>query len=76
MARRTSRKNLPALSSHDEEKILTAPEAAKYIRVYEKTLWELSAPRGPISVVRFKRCVRYEIGALKKFLASHTEQPA
>lgn len=54
--------------------LLTTREAAEFLSISEKTLWNLSAPRGPIPVVRIKRCVRYSMDALLEFIQQQQEQ--
>jgi len=49
--------------------LLMAREAAESLRISGKTLWNLTAPRGPIPVVRLgKRSVRYDPIALRAYL--------
>ena len=50
--------------------LLTAREAAKTLRLSEKTLWSLTRPRGPIPAVRIGRSVRYSVAALEAWVAS------
>ncbi|XVJ59716.1 MAG: helix-turn-helix domain-containing protein [Tepidisphaera sp.] len=45
--------------------LITAKEAAKYLSIGERTLWQMSAPRGPIPCVRFGGAVRYPVDDLK-----------
>ena len=46
-------------------------EAARLLSISERTLWGLTAPRGPIPAVRLGRSVRYDVGALRRWLDSH-----
>jgi hypothetical protein len=39
-------------------------EAAKMLSISDRTLWGLTAPRGPIPCVRFGRLVRYSVDDL------------
>lgn len=49
-------------------------EAALALSISDRTLWELTAPRGPIRAVRVgRRSLRYYVRDLEKYLA---EQPA
>jgi excisionase family DNA binding protein len=48
------------LTSGVRRLLLTAREAAAYLAISERTLWSLTAPRGPIRVVRIGRTVRYD----------------
>jgi hypothetical protein len=43
-------------------------EAARLLSISERTLWGLTAPRGPIPSVRFGRFVRYDVAALRRWL--------
>lgn len=55
--------------------LLTATAAAKLLSVSPRTLWNKSAPRGPIPVVRIPgtRMVRYSLTALQEFIAGTQE---
>jgi predicted DNA-binding transcriptional regulator AlpA len=48
--------------------LLTVRLAAAALSVSERTLWAISAPRGPIPVVRIGRSVRYDPGDLREWL--------
>lgn len=48
--------------------LLTAREAAATLAICEKSLWSLSAPRGPIPVVRIGRAVRYDPADLRRWI--------
>jgi len=52
--------------------LLTARDAAQRLAVCEKTLWNLSRPRGPIAVVRIGRAVRYAVSDLEAFIREQT----
>jgi hypothetical protein len=52
--------------------LLTARDAAQRLAVCEKTLWNLSQPRGPIPVVRIGRAVRYAVADLELFIRDQT----
>jgi len=57
----------------DSPKLLLTPrEAAETLSVCEKSLWSLTAPRGPIKCVRLGRSVRYSIEALREFVAQQS----
>jgi excisionase family DNA binding protein len=56
--------------------LLTPREAAQALATSERTLWSLTAPRGPIPVVRFGRSVRYSRDALVTWIAHQQERPA
>lgn len=44
------------------------PEAARMLSICERSLWALTAPRGPIPCVRLGRSVRYSVAALQHYL--------
>ena len=48
--------------------LLSIRETAKCIGVSEKTLWTLTAPRGPIPAVRIGRAVRYSPDDLRAWI--------
>lgn len=50
--------------------LLTAPEAAKALRISPRLLWSMSFPRGPIPAVKLGRSVRYPVEGLKAFIES------
>jgi predicted DNA-binding transcriptional regulator AlpA len=51
--------------------LLTARDAARALAISEKTLWTLSAPRGPIPTIRVgERSIRYSVAALEKWVAA------
>lgn len=50
--------------------LLTMREAAKALQISERTLWRLTAPRGPVQSVRLGRSVRYAADELRR-VASH-----
>ena len=49
-------------------RLLTAQEASKYLRVCERTVYNLSAPRGPLACVRIGRRVLYSPADLAAFI--------
>jgi predicted DNA-binding transcriptional regulator AlpA len=50
-------------------KLLVTPrEAARLLSICEKTLWSLTAPRGPLPAVRLGRSVRYDVVDLQAFI--------
>lgn len=55
--------------------LLTARAAAAALAVSPRTLWAMTAPRGPIPVVRIGRAVRYELDALQVWIAAQQKQP-
>ncbi len=49
--------------------LLTSRQAAKALAISERTLWGLTAPRGPIPVVPIGRAIRYALEDLRDFVA-------
>jgi predicted DNA-binding transcriptional regulator AlpA len=59
-------------TSTNERLLVKAVEAARLLSVSEKTLWSLTAPRGPIPVVRIgERSIRYSVAALQRWIEQH-----
>lgn len=62
------------------ETLTTAPlllrprEAAKMLAVSERTLWALTAPRGPIPAAKIFRAVRYRLADLEAFAAQAAQE--
>lgn len=48
--------------------LLSAKEAAKALNVSDRTLWAISAPRGPLPVVRIQSRVLYDPADLQRFI--------
>jgi excisionase family DNA binding protein len=61
--------NLPAL-------LWTPRQAAQQLAVSPRTLWALTAPRGPIPAVRIGRAVRYSADALRAYVEARQEGAA
>ena len=57
----------------DSKLLLTPCEAAEALSICEKSLWSLTAPRGPIKCVRLGRSVRYSPDALRAFVAQQSQ---
>ena len=57
-------------ANNSEPVLLTTPQAAKLLQVSEKTLWNHTKPRGNnIPAIRFGKTVRYDRGALLRWIA-------
>ena len=54
--------------------LLSIRETAKCIGVSEKTLWTLTAPRGPIPAIRFGRAVRYSPDDLRAWIKQSRQE--
>lgn len=50
-------------------------DAARMFSISERTLWSLTAPRGPIPCVRLGRSVRYSIAVLQRYLETGRAKP-
>lgn len=48
--------------------LLTSREAAKSLSICEKSLWNLTQPRGNLPAVKLGRAVRYDIADLQMFI--------
>jgi len=55
--------------------LVSARDAAKLLSVGQRLLWSMSAPRGPIPVVRLGRSVRYSIDDLTAMAARMRVKP-
>jgi len=55
--------------------LLSVREAAKMLAISERTLWSITAPRGPLPCVRIGRSVRYDLRDLQAFINSRKEVP-
>jgi excisionase family DNA binding protein len=55
-------------TSTPEKLLLSAREAAKALSVSERTLWSMTAPRGPIPAVKIGTRVLYSVTALQKWI--------
>lgn len=49
--------------------LLTSREAARALSISQRTLWSLTAPRGPIPAVHLSRSVRYSEATLRRWIA-------
>jgi predicted DNA-binding transcriptional regulator AlpA len=61
-----------AAASVESRLLISAKDAAAALSVSERTLFSLTAPRGPIPVTRLPgvRSVRYSVDALRDWIAS------
>jgi len=50
--------------------LLTVRQAADALSICEKSLWNLTQPRGPLPAVRIGRAVRFSISDLQAFIES------
>lgn len=58
------------LLAADKRLLLSPREAARYLSIGERTLFNRTAPRGPIPAVRIGTLVRYEVSDLKNAVLS------
>lgn len=56
--------------------LVDARTAARMLSISERSLWSITAPRGPLAVVKIGRSVRYSTVALQSLIAGKTERPA
>ena len=54
-----------------ERKLLTAREAAAFLQLSERTIWEISGPRGDLPAIRIGRSVRYSQTDLADYVERH-----
>lgn len=64
LARALAEANLPT-----DTLLLTISEAARALRISERTLWDISQPRGPIAVITLGRRKLYSRGWLVSWIA-------
>ncbi len=55
--------------------LLSVPEAADYLSISHRSLWAMTAPRGPIPSIKFGRTVRYSVEALDGVIAERSIKP-
>lgn len=58
----------PVRPSNAPRLLLTPRDAAKAMAVCEKTLWNLTQPRGTLPAVKLGRAVRYDPADLQAFI--------
>lgn len=65
----------PSPSPAEIQLLLSSREAAAALSVSERTLFSLTAPRGPIPVTRLPgvRSIRYSVDALREWIASQQQ---
>ena len=61
---------MPAEITPAPKLLISARDAARALSICEKSLWSMTAPRGPIPVVHIGRSVRYSVDALREYIAS------
>jgi excisionase family DNA binding protein len=54
--------------------LLTPRQAAKALSISERTLWAITAPRGPMPAVRIGRAVRYLVSDLQEWIESQKQK--
>ncbi len=55
--------------------LLTAKQAAAELSIGNRTLWTMTAPRGPLPSVRIGRAVRYDLDDLHAVIAQMRVKP-
>lgn len=65
----------PSATSPEVKLLLTSRDAAAALSVSERTLFSLTAPRGPIPVTRLPgvRSIRYSVDALREWIAQQQQ---
>jgi excisionase family DNA binding protein len=58
------------INENISEKLITSRQAAKYLCICERKLWDLSKS-GRIQTVRIDRAVRFDIADLDSFIQQH-----
>lgn len=61
-------------SLETDKLLLTTREAARALSLCERTLWSITAPRGPLPCVRIGGSVRYSPDDLRAYIESHRHQ--
>ena len=54
-----------------ERALMTAREAAQFLGLSERTIWEITGPRGDLPAIRIGRSVRYSRTDLADFIERH-----
>jgi len=54
-----------------ERELLTVSEAAEFLCLSERTVWEITGPRGDLPAVRIGRSVRYSRTDLADYIDRH-----
>lgn len=65
----------PPNSELPDDTLLSARAAAKYLSVGDRKLWEITAPRGPLAVVRFGKATRYRVEDLRDLVQRNRIKP-
>jgi predicted DNA-binding transcriptional regulator AlpA len=55
--------------------LLTAKQAAAELSISDRTLWSMTAPRGPLPSVRIGRAVRYDLDDINAAIAQMRVKP-
>ena len=55
--------------------LLTSRDAARFLGISERYLWEISSPRGPVPCVRMRNVVRYDPADLKQAIERFKHTP-
>jgi len=67
---------MSAHSPASEPLAVSSREAARLLSVSQRTLWTLTAPRGPVPCVRVASRVLYRPGDLRAYLAGAAAAPS
>jgi predicted DNA-binding transcriptional regulator AlpA len=64
------------MTAENDSLLLSVPQTAKLLNISARTLFELTAPRGPLVPVRLKHRVFFSVRALEAWIASQVGAPA
>jgi hypothetical protein len=59
-----------------ERGLLSTRDAARFLGISERYLWEISSPRGPVPCVRMRNVVRYDPADLKQAVERFKQAPS
>ncbi|MDX2148646.1 MAG: helix-turn-helix domain-containing protein [Planctomycetota bacterium] len=65
----------PGRGGERSRTLLTAKQAAAELSIGDRTLWTMTAPRGPLPSVRIGRAVRYDLDDLHAAIAQMRVKP-
>ncbi len=63
------------MGARADKLLLNSKDAAAYLSIGARTLWEMTAPRGPVPVVRLGTAVRYPVADLKALIETMRIMP-
>lgn len=66
----------PTLAAHDDRLLVNGPEACRLLSVSRKTLYGLTAPRGPIRAATIGNRPMYPLDELRRFVSARQADAA